>query len=109
MFFDFDLYGFVEDFQYIVYNSDNSHYDWHMDKGTLTSPPRKLSLVLQLTDPSEYEGGDLELNYCSQPVKTKKERGLVYAFPSWVVHRVTPVTKGVRKTLVVWIAGPKFR
>jgi PKHD-type hydroxylase len=65
-FYDFDLYGFVEDFQYTVYTgSEESHYTWHIDKGLGTPSPRKLSLVLQLSDPSEYEGGDLEFFYAS--------------------------------------------
>lgn len=109
-FFDFDLSGFVEHFQYTVYTSDNNHYDWHIDHMTNTKiSPRKLSLVLQLSDPSEYEGGDLELMTSSEPIKMKKEKGLVCAFPSWTLHRVTPVVKGIRKTLVIWVAGPKFK
>lgn len=109
-FFEFDLFGFVEDMQYTVYDSNSSHYTWHMDKGPLTgSPPRKLSLVLQLSDPEEYEGGNLELMTIADPIVTEKKKGLIYAFPSWVMHRVTPVTRGTRRTLVVWISGPKFR
>jgi PKHD-type hydroxylase len=72
-------------------------------------PPRKLSVVLQLSDPSEYEGGDLEIMNCSEPTQVKKEKGLVTAFPSFMLHRVTPVTKGIRRTLVVWLTGPRFR
>lgn len=108
-FFDFDLYGFVEDFQYTVYGPDNDHYTWHMDKGSSTKSPRKLSLVLQLSDPTEYDGGDLEI-MTGPTVKTlEKKKGIIHAFPSFVMHRVTPVTRGVRKTLVIWVAGPKFR
>jgi PKHD-type hydroxylase len=109
-FYDFDLSGFVEDMQYTVYNgAENGHYSWHIDKGMLNVSPRKLSMVVQLSDPSEYEGGDLEFFYSSEVMKAKKKKGLVYLFPSWVVHRVTPVTSGVRRSLVVWVAGPKFR
>jgi len=108
-FFDFDLYGFVEDFQFTIYGNDRDHYTWHMDKGVSNAPPRKLSLVLQLSDPATYEGGDLELMYGATITTAAKQRGLVYAFPSWIMHRVTPVTRGVRKTLVVWISGPKFK
>lgn len=108
-FFDFDLYGFVEHLQYTVYRAGGDHYTWHMDKGMKNSSPRKLSLVLQLSDPSEYEGGDLELMVSPEITKLEKRKGLVYAFPSWVMHRVTPVTKGTRRTLVVWVSGPKFK
>ncbi len=80
-----------------------------MDCGPGNGSPRKLSMVLQLSDPSEYEGGDLELFTSANPIITKKQKGIIHAFPSYVMHRVTPVTKGVRKTLVVWIAGPRFK
>lgn len=109
-FFQFDLFGFVEDMQYTKYHADGGHYDWHMDKGNLHPSPRKLSLVMQLSDPDEYEGGDLEfLTRPGEPIQAKKEKGIIYAFPSYVLHRVTPVTKGTRKSLVVWVAGPKFK
>ena len=109
-YFDFDLYGFVEDLQYTVYDGNmEDHYSWHVDKGRSTPAPRKLSLVLQLSDPSEYEGGDLELQYDTFPTQAIKRKGILYAFPSWVLHRVTPVTSGIRRSLVVWVAGPKFR
>jgi PKHD-type hydroxylase len=108
-YFNFDLYGFVEDMQYTVYGPDREHYDWHMDKASSVHPPRKLSMVLQLSDPSEYDGGDLELMTATTVHTAKKEKGLVYVFPSYVLHRVTPVTRGTRRTIVVWVAGPSFR
>lgn len=108
-FFDLDLYGFVEDFQYTVYGEGGDHYTWHMDKGSNNGSPRKLSLIVQLSDPSEYDGGDLQIWTGTNPVNLEKKRGIVHAFPSYVMHRVTPVTRGVRKTLVIWVAGPKFR
>lgn len=109
-FFDFDLYGFVEDFQYTVYREGGDHYDWHMDKGNTSSAPRKLSMILQLSDPSEYEGGDLQFWIGGDaPVTAEKKKGLIYAFPSYILHRVTPVTSGTRKSLVVWTAGNKFK
>lgn len=110
-FFDFDLFGFVEDFQYTVYGPENDHYDWHIDKGSNKNngSPRKLSLVLQLSDPSEYEGGELQLMTGMNTMNLEKKKGIVHAFPSFVLHRVTPVTRGVRRTLVIWVSGPKFR
>lgn len=108
-FFDFDLYGFVEHLQYTVYREDGGHYDWHVDRGVSAPSPRKLSLVLQLSDPEEYEGGDLQVFTSSEPTTVVKQKGLVAAFPSFVLHRVTPVTAGTRRTLVVWLSGPRFR
>lgn len=110
-FYKFDLYGFSEDLQYTVYQGDESgHYTWHLDAGSSgNAAPRKLSMVLQLSDPEDYEGGDLELFSSANPTKVDKKRGLVAAFPSYMLHRVSPVTKGIRKTLVVWICGPSFK
>ena len=109
-FFDLDIWGFVEHLQYTVYDEKDNHYTWHLDRGGSTSQaPRKLSLVLQLSDPSDYEGGDLEIFEGAEPTIVEKEKGLVVAFPSFVLHRVTPVTKGIRKTLVVWLTGPRFK
>ena len=111
-FYKFDLYGFFEDLQFTVYEGDEEgHYTWHTDAGPNDngSPPRKLSLVVQLTDPTEYEGGTLEVMTSKDPTAVDKEFGLVAAFPSYVLHRVTPVTKGTRRTLVVWVTGPSFK
>jgi PKHD-type hydroxylase len=70
-----------------------------------------MSIVIQLTDPSEYEGGDFEIDsqYPQLPKEEIREKGSVLVFPSFIPHRVTPVTKGVRRSLVSWIEGPKFR
>lgn len=109
-FYKFDLYGFSEDMQYTIYNgSDEGHYTWHVDCGVENSPPRKLSFVVQLSDPADYEGGDLEVFTSTEPTKVTKKRGLLTAFPSYTLHRVTPVTSGVRRTLVVWTCGPAFK
>lgn len=110
-FYKFDLYGFSEDMQYTVYNgSDDGHYTWHLDAGsTNNTAPRKLSIVVQLSDPDDYEGGDLELFSAANPTKVDKQKGLIAAFPSYMLHRVSPVTKGIRKTLVVWVCGPSFK
>lgn len=109
-FFNLDIWGFVEDFQYTIYDGKDDHYTWHLDRGgNATHAPRKLSLVIQLSDPSEYEGGDLEIFDAPVPTQVTKQKGLVVAFPSFILHRVTPVTKGIRKTLVVWLTGPQFK
>lgn len=111
-FFNFELKGFNEHFQYTVYEEkDSGHYDWHLDftSDDVDVPPRKLSLVLQLSDEKEYEGGELQTFTSPHPMSVDKKKGLIAVFPSWTLHRVTPVTKGIRRSLVVWITGPQFK
>lgn len=107
--YKFNLTGFGEALQITLYEgSENGMYNWHQDYGSIVS--RKLSLVLQLTDPSMYEGGNLELlNAVGEPVVVQKRRGLIALFPSYITHRVTPVTSGRRATLVSWVSGPPFK
>lgn len=105
----FDLTGFGEDLQFGEYNSeDRGYYDWHLDLGP-ESIWRKISLSIQLTDPETYEGGDLQFHKSQKYVTAPKEKGTVILFPSYLCHRVTPVTKGVRHSLVTWITGPPYR
>jgi PKHD-type hydroxylase len=107
--FRFDLTGFGEAFQLTNYDqSENGMYGWHQDFGGSIS--RKLSLTLQLTDPSDYEGGDFQIfTGGEEPQTLPKKRGYILAFPSYVVHQVTPVTQGSRQSLVVWTSGPAFK
>jgi PKHD-type hydroxylase len=107
-FFKFDLYGFIEGFQFTRYDAPGGKYDQHIDRG-LNTWTRKLSFTLQLSDPKDYVGGDLELYYGKEPIIPTKEQGFVTVFPSYVMHRVTPVTKGTRYSLVAWITGPSFK
>ena len=111
--FGFDI-DFINDIQYTTYRSDNNgKYDWHSDIfwGNPTEYDRKISMVIQLTDPSEYDGGVFEIDaqYQSPNPEELKRKGTVLAFPSFLLHRVTPVTRGIRQSLVSWIEGPKFR
>jgi PKHD-type hydroxylase len=107
-YFRFDLSGFGEPLQLTNYLSENSgNYDWHIDMGSQVS--RKLSVTLQLSHPWEYEGGVLELYNSNTITQIPKQRGLVTIFPSWNLHRVTPVTKGSRQSLVLWVSGSPFR
>lgn len=109
-FYNFDLYGFLEDLQFTIYKeSTEDHYTWHIDMADEAPAARKLSLVLQLSDPSEYEGGELQTMSGPNPSVVDRQRGLIAAFPSYMLHRVTPVTKGTRYSLVVWICGPSFK
>lgn len=109
-FYRYDLYGLNEAFQYTVYEgAEGGHYGWHVDRGEALYEPRKISLSLQLSEPRDYEGGDLELEAGNGTQRAEKARGALIAFPSFVLHRVVPVTSGIRKSLVIWVAGPEFR
>lgn len=108
--FRMDLSGFEEPFQIATYRAtDSGFYGWHVDIGAGRLANRKLSLVVPLSDPSEYEGGELQLFYDHQPTTVAMPLGRIVAFPSYVLHRVTPVTKGVRRTMAIWVSGPPLR
>jgi PKHD-type hydroxylase len=111
-YFHFDLSGFYEPFQLGMYREENQgHYSWHTDMAMSdNNVPRKLSMSLLLSDPSEFEGGNLEIKGINdEPMNLELRKGRAWFFPSWVLHRVSPVTRGVRKSLVVWVGGPPFK
>jgi len=107
--YKFDIYGMYEALQYTVYDgSEDGFYCAHVDHGK-NFYKRKLSIVIQLSDPSEYEGGDLLTITSDSPKAMPKGLGMAVIFPSWMLHEVTPVTKGTRRSLVCWISGPPFK
>jgi PKHD-type hydroxylase len=110
-YYKYDLYPDLrERLQYTVYESAaGGHYDWHVDHGANMPDARKLSLSLQLSEPSDYEGCDLEFQFGDGVVSGPRARGTLIAFSSYALHRVSPITAGVRKSLVVWVSGPEFR
>lgn len=118
-------WDWTEPAQYTIYRK-NQHYDWHQDnwpvpyeedRGHLAGKIRKLSVTCNLTDPKEYSGGELEFYNVQSPKKKKdlvkcKEilpKGSIIIFPSFIWHRVTPVTKGTRASLVMWNLGSPFK
>ena len=109
--FRFDLNGLSEGIQLGLYKGDDAgHYDWHIDSGEKTAYPRKLSLSLLLSSPAEFEGGRLEIKSSSDNAQElEQKKGRAWLFPSHILHRVTPVKKGERKSLVIWVSGPQFR
>jgi PKHD-type hydroxylase len=108
-FFKFNLTDISGHIQYTEYDeSYKGHYDWHVDLGEDESSKRKISIVVQLSDPVEYEGGELQINYGGNHVICDKTKGTIIMFPSYLLHRVTPVTKGIRRSLVLWVSGPPF-
>ena len=110
------------------------YYGWHCDgfdrpygdeepNLQLRGKVRKLSMTISLSDPSEYDGGNLEFDFrnYSNPDDEKERldrmkecteirpKGSIVVFPSYVFHRVTPVTRGTRYSLVCWSVGKPFR
>ncbi|MFA7429434.1 MAG: 2OG-Fe(II) oxygenase [Rhodospirillaceae bacterium] len=106
--FHFALTGFDEDAQVGRY-AEGHFYDWHIDRGGRgTGRSRKLTVSVQLTDPRDYDGGDLELNPDGHPICGPRTRGTAAVFPAYTLHRVAPITRGVRHSLVFWAHGPDF-
>ncbi len=108
---NFDVTAFSESCQYTLYDEkQRGHYNWHMDiTNKWDASPRKLSAVIQLSNPDEYEGGEFRLKTSDEETVFTKEKGTLFLFPSYMLHKVTPVTRGVRRSFVCWISGPKFR
>lgn len=105
----FDLKSVIDQIQYTEYEGNGGHYDWHMDIGPGKISHRKISIVVQLSDPSEYVGGDLELKTGADQVVVPRGKGNVVVFPSFLLHRVVPLTSGNRKSLVLWVGGGQYR
>lgn len=111
--FRFDLSGLTT-MQYAVYRqAEAGYFDWHNDYGRYrddpAQEPRKITLSLQLSDGGAYDGCDLEIRAAHPIDVAPRERGALVAFRANALHRVTPITRGVRKSLVIWAAGPEFR
>jgi PKHD-type hydroxylase len=119
-FYGFDLYGY-DIMQYTEYDSvEEGKYDFHMD--TIMGPNvttdmqtmgvRKLSLTLLLNEPGvDFEGGDFQINQGieAEAENVELKKGRIVVFPSFLLHRVSLVTSGKRKSLVIWVLGPKFK
>jgi PKHD-type hydroxylase len=111
-FFHFDLTGFHEPMQLGLYTEDKQgHYNWHTDAApTDGHAPRKLSMAMLLCNPEEFEGGEFQVKTNTDEAQTLEcKKGRAWFFPSYTLHRVAPVTKGMRRSLVLWIGGPAFR
>jgi PKHD-type hydroxylase len=107
-FFKFDIFGLNEGLQFTNYKAPSDKYGKHIDR-VPDSVIRKLSLSIQLTEPKEYEGGELFLYEEEKGTEMKKEQGTLILFPSYILHEVKPVTKGERNSLVSWVTGKQFK
>ena len=109
LFFCVDIQSVEANIQLARYDqSDQGFYNWHTDFGGVR-PLRKISISIQLSGPEDYDGGELELMFGTEPQVGDKTKGTFIAFPSFMLHRVAPVTRGTRWSLVAWILGPRWR
>jgi PKHD-type hydroxylase len=115
--FQYNLTGY-DHIQYSTYSGEKGgRYDWHMDMAYGIMPAqqpenRKMSVSLMLNqDGVDFKGGSFEVNRSSEhrAEKVNMNKGQLVMFPSFLIHRVTPVTEGIRKSLVIWILGPKLK
>lgn len=109
--FRFDLDEFAESAQVATYGADREgHFDWHADIGDgPLAAKRKLTMVIQLSPPEDYDGGQLEIRPSAHVATANPETGAATIFPSFLLHRVSPVTRGTRHSLTIWAHGPAFR
>ena len=107
--FGFDGIQITEQAQFTEY-PEGAFYEWHTDSDTNMEkqpPVRKISMTLLLSDENDFEGGELEL--IDTDAQPKMKQGHALFFASFIRHRVKPVTKGNRKSLVMWFGGPSFK
>ena len=113
--YHFDLVGLTEGANVLRYDAPQhadevaGHYDMHQDIGSGQMSLRKLSVVVQLSDPADYDGGRLHLISHRDLEVAEVKQGDVIIFPSYVPHYVTPVTRGTRFAIASWVSGPPFR
>jgi PKHD-type hydroxylase len=117
-FFNYDLNGYSS-IQYTTYDEkENGQYGYHIDMHTGNElndvllkyhETRKLSMSLILSDSSSYEGGKFTMKLGEDEFEVPQKRGRIIFFPSFFLHKIHPVTKGIRKSIVAWVEGPKFR
>lgn len=107
--FGVDISGVEPNIQLARYDSgDLGFYDWHTDFSGYRAL-RKISISIQLSRSEDYDGGDLELFFLNTPQRVERARGALIAFPSFLLHRVAPVTRGTRWSLVAWVVGKRWR
>ena len=107
--FGFDGMTITEMAQYTEY-PEGGFYEWHVDNDVNMQhepPVRKISMTCLLSPENEFEGGDLELQSEGKVAKIKQGHAIFFA--SFIRHRVTPVTRGNRKSLVMWFGGTPFK
>lgn len=107
-YFHFDIDSINEKMQFIKYNCHGHKFDWHMDRYS-GGPVRKFAVIIQLSNEEDYSGGSIELMLTREKTIMTKKIGSLIIFPSYILHRVSPILSGTRKSLLCLISGPSFR
>jgi PKHD-type hydroxylase len=111
-FWGFDLSGITTPSLQLVRYRKGQHHAWHRDGCDGPFSTRKLSITVQICSPKDYTGGELQFFEREEPTRippAQLEQGTIIVFPSYLLHRVTPVATGTRHALVVWIDGPPYK
>ena len=110
-YFNYDVEG-IDKLRFLKYGI-GGRYEWHTDYGRHECSMRKLTGIIQLSDSDEYEGGDFEFGLTdtegSGLLKGNRDKGCLLVFPSFLSHRVAPLTKGKRYSIITWLEGDTFR
>jgi len=110
-YFNYDVEG-IDKLRFLKYGI-GGRYEWHTDYGRHECSMRKLTGIIQLSDSNDYEGGDFEFGLTdtegSGLLKGNRDKGCLLVFPSFLSHRVAPLTKGKRYSIITWLEGDTFR
>ena len=107
--YDFSLLGIIDqDFPQVFKYAQGDYYNMHIDLNSM-APSRKITFIINLTDPTEYEGGQIEFLNVNIDPQVSNEQGCCFVFPSYMPYSITPVTKGTRHILVGHVHGALFK
>ena len=110
-YFNYDIDS-IDTLRFLKYGIGGT-YNWHTDYGRHECSMRKLTAIIQLSDGNDYEGGDFEFGLTDKEgnglIKGNRTKGCLIVFPSFLSHRVTPITKGKRYSIITWMEGDTFR
>lgn len=112
LFFNFDISNKMSKIRMLRYE-DTGKYDWHLDIGNEQTSVRKITAIIQLSDENDYDGGNFEFSMTDETGENtavgSRKKGSLILFPSYLGHRVSPLTRGVRYSVLTWMLGNAFK
>lgn len=106
--FNFDISAGVSQIDLLRYGSGGK-YDWHQDVLWGKRTHRKITMIIQLSDSEDYQGGELQFKHRDVDMSEFRRRGSAFLFPSCLHHRIVPLTSGQRQSVVAWVNGLRFK